>query len=295
MKIFLTGATGFIGSHVARALVAAGHEVQALILPNDDTWRIADIKTALRFVQGDLLDSSFILYPSAFDACIHLAWYVEPGEYLESPQNKRWAETSARFARAMRDAGCRRFVAAGTCFEYAMSDKPLRESSPTGPRTLYAQSKLELFNALQSFEMEIAWVRFFYQYGPYEDPRRLVPVVINALLRSQEAKLVTGDRRRDYLHIEDVGSAVTAVAQGKLTGAVNIGSSAPTTVAEISMKIGKLIGRPELVKLGALPYSPSEPMHIVSDNAKLKSTGWKPRYSLDEGLRRTIEWWRARL
>ena len=219
---------------------------------------------------------------------------MEPGKYLESPQNRQWVETSVRFARAMQDAGCRRFVAAGTCFEYATSDEPLRESSPTGPRTLYAQSKLELFNALQSLEMETAWVRFFYQYGPHEDPRRLVPVVINALLRGQEAKLVPGDRRRDYLHIEDVASAVAAVAQSKLTGAVNIGSGAPTTVAEIGMKIGELIGRPELVKLGALPYSPTEPMHIVSDNTKLKSTGWKPRYSLDEGLRRTIEWWRAR-
>jgi nucleoside-diphosphate-sugar epimerase len=295
MKIFLTGATGFIGSHVARTLVAAGNEVQALILPNDDTRRIADILSSLVMVRGDLLDTSFTFPSQSFDCCIHLAWYVEPGKYLDSPRNKQWVEASVRLARAMEDAGCRRFLAAGTCFEYATSDEPLRESSHTGPRTLYAQSKLELFNALQSLEMEIAWARFFYQYGPHEDPRRLVPVVINALLRGQEAKLVPGDRRRDYLHIEDVASAVAAVAQSKLTGAVNIGSGTPTTVAEISMKIGELIGKPELVKLGALPYSPTEPMHIVSDNAKLKSVGWKPRNSLDEGLRRTIDWWRARL
>ena len=295
MKILLTGATGFIGSHVARELVAAGHEVHVLVRAESNFWRIKDIKASLRIIHGDLLDSSFILHPSSFDLCIHLAWYVEPGKYLESPQNKQWVETSVRFARAMQDAGCRRFMAAGTCFEYATSDEPLRESSPTGPRTLYAQSKLELFNTLQSLEMEIAWVRFFYQYGPHEDPRRLVPVVVNALLRGQEAKLVPGDRCRDYLYIEDVASAVTAVTQSKLTGAVNIGSGAPTTEAEIGMKIGELIGKPELVKFGALPYSPTEPMHVVSDNTKLKSTGWKPRYGLNEGLRRTIEWWRTRL
>jgi nucleoside-diphosphate-sugar epimerase len=295
VKILLTGVTGFIGSHVARALVATGHEVQALVLPNDDMRRIRDVLPSLAMVRGDLLDSSFRFPSQSLDCCIHLAWYVEPGKYLESPQNKQWVEMSVSFARAMQDAGCRRFVAAGTCFEYATSDEPLRESSPTGPRTLYAQSKLELFNALQSFEMETAWVRFFYQYGPHEDPRRLVPVVINALLHGQEAKLVTGDRRRDFLHIEDVASAVVAVAHSQLTGAVNIGSGVATTVREIGLKIGELLSRPELVKLGALPYSLTEPMHIVADNAKLKSTGWKPHFSFDEGLRQTIEWWRAQL
>jgi UDP-glucuronate decarboxylase len=294
VKILLTGATGFIGSHVARKLVAAGHEVHALILPNDDMWRIRDILRSLVTVRGDLLDSSFMFTSQLFDCCIHLAWYVEPGKYLESPQNKEWVEASVRFARAMQAAGCPRFVGAGTCFEYTASDEPLRESNPTGPRTLYAQSKLGLFNALQSLEMEIAWVRFFYQYGPFEDPRRLMPVVINALLHGQEAKLVPGNRRRDYLHIEDVGSAVAAVAQSKLTGAVNIGSGVPTTVAEIGMKIGELIGKRELVKLGALPYSPTEPMHILADNTKLRSTGWKPCYDLDAGLQQTIEWWKGR-
>jgi nucleoside-diphosphate-sugar epimerase len=293
VKILLTGATGFIGSHIARALVAGGHQVQALVLPNDNTWRITDILPSLVMIDGNLLEPSFTLPRQSFDCCIHLAWYVEPGKYLDSPENKRWVERSLVFARALQDAGCRRFLAAGTCFEYATNDERLRESSPTGPRTLYAQSKLELFNALQSLDMETPWVRFFYQYGPFEDPRRLVPVVINALLRSQEAKLVPGDRRRDFLHIEDVASAVVTVAQSTLKGAVNIGLGTPTTVAEIGTKIGELIGKPELVKLGALPYPPTEPMQIVADNTKLLSTGWRPCYNLDEGLRHTIAWWRA--
>ena len=294
MKVLLTGGAGFIGSHVARQLVREGHEVHALVRAQTNLWRVEDIRSNLRLVVGDILDSSFILDPSSFDVCIHLAWYVEPGKYLHAPQNKDWVEASLRLARLLQDMGCRRFVGAGTCFEYAQSDEPLRETNATAPSTIYTQSKLDLFAALQSLDMEVAWLRFFYQYGPYEDPRRFVPVVINSLLRGQEAKLVPGDRRRDYLHIEDDASAVTAVAQSKLTGAVNIGSGVPVTVREIALKLGQILDRLDLIKLGALPYSPSEPMNIVADNTKLRSTGWKPRFSLDEGLRQTVEWWKSR-
>jgi nucleoside-diphosphate-sugar epimerase len=295
VKILLTGAAGFIGSHIARQLVREGHEVHALVRPQTDLWRIEDIRDSLRFVQGDLLDPSFILHSPSFESCIHLAWYVEPDKYLHSPLNKDWVEASLRLARHLKDTGCRRFVAAGTCFEYATSEPPQSESTPTMPSTVYVQSKLELFHALQSIGMDFAWVRFFYQYGPYEDPRRLMPVVINLLRRGQEAKLVTGDRIRDYLHIEDVASAVCAVAQSKLNGAVNIGSGAPVTVRDIALKIGALLDRVDLIKLGALPWSPTEPMHLVADNTKLREgTGWKPQYGLDSGLRQTVEWWTSR-
>jgi UDP-glucuronate decarboxylase len=296
VKILLTGATGFIGSHVARELVRQGHEVHALVQPQSDLSRIVDIrKTSFHLIERDLLVPALTLSSSPFDLGIHLAWYVEPGKYLHAPQNKDWVQASLRLARALKDAGCRRFVAAGTCFEYVTSDPPQRESTPTAPSTLYVQSKLELLHALPSVGIDFAWVRFFYQYGPDEDPRRLVPVVINLLRRGQEAPLVVGDRIRDYLHIEDVASAVCAVAQSKLIGAVNIGSGEPVTVRDIALKIGELLDRVDLIKLGALPYAANEPMHLLADNSKLREgTGWKPRYPLVEGLRQTIDWWRSR-
>ncbi|MGH9592261.1 MAG: GDP-mannose 4,6-dehydratase, partial [Bryobacteraceae bacterium] len=121
----------------------------------------------------------------------------------------------------------------------------------------------------------------------------LVPVVINLLRCGQEAKLVVGDRIRDYLHVEDVASAVCAVAHSQLTGAVNIGSGVRVTVRDIALKIGELLGRVDLIKLVALPDSPTEPMHLLADNTRLREgTGWKPRYDLDSGLRQTIEWWK---
>jgi nucleoside-diphosphate-sugar epimerase len=257
--------------------------------------RIEDLTSSLHLIEGDLLDPAFVLQPSAFDLGLHLAWYVEPGKYLHQPQKNDWVGASLRLASTLREGGCRRFVATGTSFEYAPSDSPQRESSPAKPSTAYGQAKLELFEALQSLDIELAWLRPFYLYGPDEDPRRLVPVVINSLLRGQETKLVPGERVRDYLHIEDVASAICAVASSRLTGAVNIASGIPVTVREIALKIGEALDRVGLLKIGALPYATTEPLYLLADNTKLREgTGWKPRYSLDEGLRQTIDWWKSR-
>ena len=276
MKILLTGASGFIGSHVARAL--AGHEVQTLVRP-----------------QCDLLAADFRLPSSRFDACIHLAWYVESGKYLDSPLNIDWVAASLRLARQLHAAGCRRFVVAGTCFEYTMSTAALRESSPTEPDTLYGQSKLDLLHALQALDLDLVWARIFYQYGPREDSRRLVPNIIRALLRNEPAALTPGEQIRDFLHIADVADAIASVASGSLTGIINIGSGAGVTVREIALTIGDIMGRRELIQLGDKPYACTEAMHVVADNTKLRATGWKPRYDLVTGLRHTIDWWRTRV
>ncbi len=295
MKVLLTGAGGFIGSHVARELVRRKHEVHALVRPESDLWRVSDIESSLHIIHGDLVAPTFILQPAAFDCCVHLAWYVEPGKYLHAAENKDWVVASLRLVEMLKEVGCRRFVATGTCLEYATSDPPQGESTSTSPSTPYVRAKLELFGALQSIGIDIAWLRFFYQYGPAEDPRRLVPAVINSLLRNQEMKLVPGDRVRDYLHIEDVASAVGAVADSKLTGAVNIGSGIPVTVREIALKIGEEFRRVDLLKFGAQPYAADEPHDLLADITKLREgTGWKPRYNLEGGLRQTIEWWKGR-
>ncbi len=300
MKILLTGATGFIGSHVARALVRAGHEIHALVLPDDDLGRIRDILPSLVMTRGDLLDSSFIFHPSSFDACLHLAWYVVPGKYLAASENRDFLRASVAFAQTMGNTGCRRFVATGTCFEYDTHLGLLSESSPTKPDSLYATCKLQLFQELQKLgsetAMDIAWPRFFYQYGPAEDPRRFVPVVINTLLRGEPFTVPPNEQTRDYLHVADVASAVCAVAFSRLTGAVNIGSGKPVTVRQIASRIAEIIGHPELIRVGTQPYAPEDSPRIVADNTRLKEqTGWKPQFTLDQGLRQTIDWWKTRL
>jgi len=97
----------------------------------------------------------------------------------------------------------------------------------------------------------------------------------------------------DYLHVADTAEALWAIAQSEISGVVNVGSGEPHTVRDIALSIGRIMGRPHLIGLNALPYVPDWPMHLVADNSRLEtSTDWRPKFSLDAGLTNTIQWWR---
>lgn len=284
MRVLLTGATGFIGSHVARDLLRRGHEVHATIRPSSDRRRIADLEGRLVVHDGDL-----DLVPVRPDVAVHLAWYAVPGKYLAAPENRDCLEASRRLLAKL---DCRA-VFAGTCFEFDTSLGTLREDSPVKPTSLYAECKDALRRDVER-RPDSAWIRFFYQYGPWEDERRFVPNVILSLLRGRPAKLSPGDQGRDYLHVEDVASAVCAVAESRLEGCVNIGSGEAPTIKSLAGRLGELAGRPDLLQFGAVDYYPGEPMRIQAETAKLRSTGWTPTYDAASGLRQAFEWWRGR-
>jgi nucleoside-diphosphate-sugar epimerase len=285
VNILLTGATGFIGSHVARELLRRGHEVHATVRPVSDRRRIRDLEGRLVLHEGEM-DS----LPVLPDLAVHLAWYAVPGKYLTAPENRDCLEASRRFLAKLR---CRA-VFAGTCFEHDLGLGILREDSPTKPATLYAECKDALRREVEP-RPDSAWVRFFYQYGPWEDERRLMAAVIRGQLKGEPSKVTPGDQKLDYLHVEDVAAAVCSVAESRLEGCVNIGSGKAPSVREIVSGIAELGGRPELIQWGAYPQKPGDPMLIQADNAKLRSTGWSPKYTLETGLRHTFDWWRREL
>jgi nucleoside-diphosphate-sugar epimerase len=280
MRALLTGATGFIGSNVARELVRRGHEVVVSVRPGSDRRRIRDLEGRLTIQEGDAV-------PADGDTVIHLAWIATPGAYLESPENRSCLEASRRLL--ARAAG--RAIVAGSCFEFDTRLGRLSEDSPVRPTTLYARSKDELRQEVER-RPDSVWVRLFYQYGPGEHPQRFVPSVIRSLLRGQETKLSPGEQRRDYLHVSDVAAAVVAIAESRLTGCVNVGSGDAVSVKELATTIGDLVGRADLLRFGALPYWDGEPMLIVASNDRLRSTGWASRTPLREGLAETVAWWR---
>jgi nucleoside-diphosphate-sugar epimerase len=181
----------------------------------------------------------------------------------------------------------------GTCFEYDFDYGYLSETTPTRPASLYAAAKTSTRLLCEQMARQrgvsFIWLRPFYQYGPFEDPRRLVPHVIDTLLAGGEAAITRGTQVRDFLHVADVGSAIAAAATSSLTGAVNVGSGQPITVREIVHTIGELIGGPVRIKFGARPDNPTDPPFICANTQKLLAgTTWTPRFDLRSGIADTI-------
>ena len=300
MTVLVTGATGFVGSHVVRQLVASGVDVAIIVRPDSSRRQLEDVIDRVRVLEGDLVDGAAtarLVESCRPEACIHAAWYTEPGKYLDSPQNLDSLRSSLDLIESLAKAGCKHVVGVGTCFEYAMQDTPLTEDSPTGPFTLYAAAKLAFYlvaaQRAAQLGMGLAWGRLFYLYGPYEDERRLVPAAIKALSSGREFPATTGEQVRDYLHVEDVAAGLCAMSHHRLGGVFNVSSCEPVTIAGLMRTLGELLGRPELIRLGALPPRDWDPAYVCGDNQRLRTEAhWSPRYSLRDGLAQTIEWWK---
>jgi nucleoside-diphosphate-sugar epimerase len=301
MKILLTGATGFLGSHLTRKLVSEGSEVYVFIRPTSNSWRIRDVIQSVKVISCDLLSQEFgeCLKRIQPDLCIHLAWCPDAGRNLNSFENVNFLSASLSLAASLADLGCKRFIGMGSCAEYATNEGYLSETSPIASNNMYAVCKYSLYLILEQLSklkgVDITWIRPFYLYGPYEDSKRLIPSVIYSLLYSQRAKVTKGDQIRDFLYVNDAIDAIYEIMKTGLVGPVNIGSGNPSSVRDVVMKIGHILGRPEFIELGALPYSHFDPMYICADNSRLKAnTRWVARYTLDDGLRDTVDWWKSR-
>ena len=302
MRVFITGASGFIGSHLARLLLREGCELFALLRPASDPWLIRDLLPALQVVQGDLLDPqqpwAELLDEIRPEVCFHFAWCTEPGVFLHSALNLNYLAASVPLAMRLAEAGCRKLVVAGSFSEYDQDRGYLAEDSPLRPNTVYGGAKSALYQALSLWApgagIELLWPRIFSVYGPGEHQKRFVPAVITATLRGEPTRLTPGEQMRDFLHVADVAGAVWAASQGDLTGPVNVGSGRPVAIRDLALQIGALVERPDLIRLGDLPYRQGDPMFICANTERLRSaTGWAPRLTLEAGLRDTIDWWRG--
>ena len=298
-RVLVTGATGFIGSHCLNSLLQRDYEVHAVSTNSE-----RKTESSIVWHQADLLDSlsgARLMDELRPTHLLHLAWYVVPGKLISSDLNFDWVGSSMQLLRHFQRQGGRRVVMSGSSYEYDWSYGYCHESrTPTVPNTVYGACKHALDVMVQAFcsthGLSHAWPRVFFLYGPNEHPDRLVSSVIRSVLQGQEARCSHGRQIRDYLHVQDVAEAIVSVLDSGIEGSVNIGSGTAVTLREMILTIGRALGREDLIKLGAIPSRANDAPLVVADIERLlKEVKWRPRFSMEEGLNHTIEWWRQNL
>jgi nucleoside-diphosphate-sugar epimerase len=296
-RLLITGASGFIGRALVDALLTRpGHELHAVTWGNPKV----PLSDQVAWHECSLLDPKSVdalfakLKP---EALIQLAWCADHATYWKDPANFDWLCANLNIARAFVRCGGRRAVFAGTSAEYDWSTQsPLNEiGTPLKPQMLYGSCKLAAYWALKGFfEQEgvsWAWARFFNPFGPYEDRRRLIPKVCLKLLAGEKLEFDAARSQRDFLHVDDVGSALAALALSEVQGPVNVGSGAPTSVRHVVTTLARLMRKDDSVSFSSADGVADS---VVADVMRLRAeVGWSPARSLEERLQETCDWWRS--
>ncbi|MEZ6139772.1 MAG: NAD(P)-dependent oxidoreductase [Zavarzinella sp.] len=268
-KIFVTGGTGYLGSHVVQHLVETGHDVTVMTrshLPTKPVWWLGVKSIQVPDIREVTTDQWQQFLPH-HDLVVHLAWDVEPGKYLHSKTNQEYADATLKMALVVQELAIPRFVGVGTCLEYRPKNAPLEVDDPVDPSSLYAECKLNTCNKLRQLftasGTQFAWARVFFLYGGDEKPQRLGGYLHQQLRQALPVKLTSGIQIRDYLPVDVAGTNIAKLALSNYCGVANICSGNATTVRELAESIADLYGRRDFLQFGALPDNPNEIPMIV--------------------------------
>ena len=296
-RILVTGANGFIGRHCIPMLLERGFQIVAPYLgaPLEEAF------PTVQWVPCDLLDANAVSATIA-ESCpthlLHLAWPVDRTDPYGSLENFDGVVCGLNVFQAFAEVGGRRAAVAGTCAEYDWSHPVLDErDTPRDPSTLYGACKHHLRCILEASAAEagisLVWGHLFFLYGPHETPQRLVPYVVNSVLRGAPAACTPGTQIRDYLHVADAASALVHLVDGALSGPVNIASGTGIEVRRLLDHIADATGRPDLIRLGDKPMPEHEVMKIEARVRRLTDEAqWRPAWTLDAGIEQTVAWWK---
>ena len=270
----LTGATGFVGRQVLQALGVNGVPIRAVV--RDGTQgRLATLDGIESIVTTpDLFAEDAEWWANVckdIDMVIHMAWYAEPGKYLQSAKNLDCLTGTLHLAKGAAQAGVKRFIGVGTCFEYDLTGGILAVDTPLRPITPYAGAKAAAFMALSEWlpsqGVAFAWCRLFYLHGEGEDERRLVPYLRMTLAAGKAAELTSGSQIRDFLDVREAGQMIVRAALSDAQGPINICSGIPITVRQLAEQIADEYGRHELLKFGVRPDNLVDPGCVVGIRA----------------------------
>ena len=283
-RVLVTGASGFIGRPLVKALVKAGWAVvgASRARPEQDPG-VAD------WIEIDLLteDPRALAAAANAETLVHLAWIATPGVYAHSLENLDWLRASTALSAAFLSEGGRRLVGAGTCLEYDLDHD---EAETTGPRSLYAAAK---HACRLAFERQVAavhgaslaWPRIFFLLGAEDHQDRLAPGLARRLAAGEAAEISQGLVERDFIDVRDAARAIAALAVAEVSGAFDIASGHAWRLRDLAEAIAKAAGRPDLLRINPALDRAGEAPRLVGDPGPLTlATGYSPLYSIDQSI-----------
>lgn len=311
-KILITGAEGFIGSHLTEALIRSGYDVRAFVLYNSfNSWGWLDqsspeIRKQLEVFTGDIRDPNGVREAmKGCDTVLHLAALIAIPYSYHSPDT--YIDTNVKgtlnILQAARDTNVKRILVTSTSEVYGTAQfVPITEMHPKQPQSPYSASKIGADaiadSFYRSFNLPVTIVRPFNTFGPRQSARAVIPTIITQLLNGViEIQLGDVTPTRDLLYVKDTVNGFLEIAKcDELIGhEVNIATQSEISIADIAQKIMTQINPEAKIVASNDRIRPekSEVFRLFGSNEKLKSfTGWEQKYSFDEGLKETIEWFR---
>lgn len=301
MRALLTGASGFVGACLTRRLLEMGHEIHVLVRQTSNRWRIADLLPHIVQHDVDLRDAQAVEKTVASvrpNKIFHLATYG--GFSFQKDVEAIYAANflgTVNLVHACEKVGFDCFIHTGSSSEYGIKTEPMKESDLLEPLGDYPVSKAAatLFCRSEAIQknLPIISLRIFSPYGPFDDPKRLIPYVMSSLLNENAPALSNPASVRDYIFIDDVIDAYLAVIVASIvSGAIyNVGSGRQTSIGDVVTKIADAIGSGVSPVWGTREMQRPEPAKWVADISALEShCNWQPAVSLDDGLKKTIDW-----
>ncbi|MBF0463591.1 MAG: NAD(P)-dependent oxidoreductase [Nitrospirae bacterium] len=301
-KVIITGATGFVGSNLARALLRQGHDVHLFLRHGFNPWRINSVIDNVRIHEVSLTNEEQLTQTMKEikpDWIFHLAVH---GAYSWQTDVYKIIETNitgtVSLVCAAVKTGFEAFINTGSSSEYGYKSDAPKESDCPQPNSYYAVAKTSatMFCAYMAKQhmVNISTLRLYSAYGPFEEPNRLIPTLMINGLHGKLPVLVRPDISRDYIYIDDITDLYTLIAANHPSepGAIfNVGTGVQTSLREIVEITRAMFNIKELPVWGSMPERLWDTDIWRCDSSKLKETFlWNYRYSLEDGLKKTREW-----